>query len=117
MNRKAARQPYLMAIGPARSGATTPPSVPPLNDSAIARARLLAGSDSTAVRKPPGNVTPSPKPSSARPSQTPSDRVIHPCDTLATVQMPTAHQHADAQADVVQNRSPDRVREGVGEKK
>ena len=78
-----------MPIGTAISGAATPPSVPPLNDSAIARARLLAGSDSTAVRKPPGNVTPSPKPRSARPIANPINPVIHPCDTLAIVQMNT----------------------------
>jgi len=46
------------------SGAATPPSVPPLKDNATARPRLVAGSDSTAVRNPPGNVTPSPRPSS-----------------------------------------------------
>src|SRR6187431_582861 len=37
------------AIGTMINGAATPPRVPPLNDSATARARRVAGSDSTAV--------------------------------------------------------------------
>lgn len=71
------------------NGAATPPSVPPLNDKAMARARLVAGSDSTAVRRPPGKVTPSPKPRNARQIANPIKPAIHPCDTLAIVQIAT----------------------------
>ena len=62
---------------------------PPLNDNAIARPRILAGSDSTAVLRPPGNVTPSPRPKSARAAAKPMNPYIQPCEMLATVQMPT----------------------------
>ena len=62
-----------MASGPSRSGIITAPIVPPLNDSAIPRARMLAGNDSTAVLSPPGNVAPSPSPRTARASANPAN--------------------------------------------
>src|SRR5262249_21333061 len=82
-------QPTHKASGPPIRAAPTPPSVPPLNDIAIARALRVAGSDSTAVRNPPGNVTPSPKPRKTRPAAKPITVVIQPCDTLAAVQIAT----------------------------
>src|SRR5207249_10412640 len=74
----AVRHPYWRASGTIIKGAATPPSVPPLNDNAMARARRLAGSESTAVLTPPGNVTPSPMPSKARAIAKPMNAVIHP---------------------------------------
>ena len=51
---------------------------------------LLSGRESAAVRSPPGNVAPSPKPRSARAAAKSRSPVIHACEALATVQMPTA---------------------------
>ncbi len=64
--------------------------VPPENDSAIARARRCAGSDSTAVRSPPGNVAPSPRPSTARAAAKPAKLPISACEALAPVHTATA---------------------------
>ena len=64
--------------------------VPPLNESAMPRARFAGGSVSTAVRSPPGNVPPSPTPSTARASAKPAKLAIHECDMLAAVHTATA---------------------------
>src|SRR5215831_14256134 len=79
-----------MASGPSISGIITAPIVPPLNDIAIARARRLAGNDSTAVRRPPGNVAPSPRPSSARAAANPAKLPMNACEALAPVHTATA---------------------------
>src|SRR6185295_19747032 len=63
LRRKAVLQPNRSAIGMTIKGVTSAPMVPPLKEVAIPRARRFEGSDSTAVRNPPGNVAPSPKPS------------------------------------------------------
>ncbi len=76
-------------MGTAINGAATPPNVPPLNDKAIARARRFEGRDTTAVLRPPGNVTPSPKPRKARAIAKPMKPAIQPCETLAAVQSAT----------------------------
>jgi len=66
VTKNALRQPYAAAIGTIRIGVTIAPIVPPANAVAMPRARKCEGSDSTAVRRPPGNVAPSPSPSTAR---------------------------------------------------
>ena len=79
-----------MASGPSSSGIITAPIVPPLNDSAMPRARMIGGSVSTAVRSPPGNVPPSPIPSTARASAKPTKLAIHEWAMLAAVHTATA---------------------------
>ena len=86
----AARHPYLMASGPSSSGIITAPIVPPLNERAMPRARSVAGSVSTAVRRPPGNVAPSPRPSTARATAKPTNVPIPAWDMLAPVHTATA---------------------------
>ena len=88
--RNAALQPYSIASGPRSSGIITAPMVPPLKDRAIPRARRWAGSVSTAVRRPPGNVAPSPSPSTARATANPRNDDISACDMLAPVHTATA---------------------------
>ena len=80
----------LMASGPRRSGIITAPMVPPLNDKAMPRPRWAGDSVSTAVRRPPGNVPPSPTPSTARASAKPAKVAINECDMLAAVHTATA---------------------------
>src|SRR5580658_4827512 len=69
--------------------AAAPPSVPPLKDGAMARPRKFPGSDSTAVLRPPGKVTPSPNPRRARAAANPMKAATQPCEMLARLQIPT----------------------------
>ena len=72
-------------------GATIAPSDPPLYEIAMPRACFDGGRESIAVRKPPGNVAPSPKPSSARATAKPMKPPMNACEALAKVHNPTAN--------------------------
>ena len=85
-----ARQPNRAATGTTINGVTIAPNVPPLNDMAIPVARRLAGRDSTAVLSPPGNVAPSPSPSTKRAAANPMNADIQAWEALDSVHNPTA---------------------------
>src|SRR5207248_4970180 len=86
----AARQPYRSATGVIMTGARMAPIEAPLYEIPMPRDRLPRGRESAAVRRPPGNVAPSPKPSSARAAANPRSPVIHAWEALASDQIPTA---------------------------
>ncbi len=87
---KALRQPYASAIGVTISGVMIAPSEPPLYATAIPRDCCFAGSQSMAVRKPPGNVAPSPNPRIARATAKPRKPERTACAPQAIVHMVTA---------------------------
>src|SRR5215831_13064551 len=68
-------------------GARMDPSDDPLYASATPRACLSPGSESRAVRKPPGKIDPSPIPSTARAAANPRNELTAAWEALDTIQM------------------------------
>src|ERR1700677_833747 len=89
VTRNAPRQPHASAMGVTISGVTIAPSDPPLYARASPLACCSGRSVWDAVRRPAGNVAPSPKPSTNRATANARNPYAKACDTEAAVQRAT----------------------------